>query len=72
VIAQARVPILPGDTEDRLSARVQAAEHRLYPEVIRWIAAGRLQLRGAEAWFDGAPLRRPRLLEDVDAAHVVA
>ncbi|MGC1303507.1 MAG: phosphoribosylglycinamide formyltransferase [Caulobacteraceae bacterium] len=31
VIGQAEVPILPGDTEDVLSARVLQAEHRLYP-----------------------------------------
>jgi phosphoribosylglycinamide formyltransferase-1 len=34
VIAQAEVPILPGDTPESLHARVQEAEHRLYPE---WI-----------------------------------
>lgn len=31
VIAQARVPILPGDTPDRLAARVLLEEHKLYP-----------------------------------------
>ena len=32
VIAQARVPVQAGDTEELLAARVLAAEHRLYPE----------------------------------------
>ncbi|MEZ5954550.1 MAG: phosphoribosylglycinamide formyltransferase [Hyphomonas sp.] len=34
VIAQARVPILPGDTEDTLAARVLVEEHKLYPEAL--------------------------------------
>lgn len=35
VIAQARVPVLAGDTPDTLGARVLAEEHRLYPEALR-------------------------------------
>jgi phosphoribosylglycinamide formyltransferase-1 len=34
VLAQARVPILPGDTPDRLAARVLDVEHRLLPSVV--------------------------------------
>lgn len=34
VIAQARVPILPGDTEDTLAARVLVEEHKLYPKAL--------------------------------------
>lgn len=34
VIAQARVPILPGDTPDDLADRVLIEEHRLYPEAL--------------------------------------
>jgi phosphoribosylglycinamide formyltransferase-1 len=39
IIAQSHVPILPGDTPDSLHARIQAAEHTLYPDVVRRIAA---------------------------------
>jgi phosphoribosylglycinamide formyltransferase 1 len=35
VIAAERVPVLPGDTPDTLRARVQAAEHKLLPKVVR-------------------------------------
>lgn len=42
IIAQAAVPVLPGDTEDSLAARVLAAEHRLYPDVLRRVALGRV------------------------------
>jgi formyltetrahydrofolate-dependent phosphoribosylglycinamide formyltransferase len=34
IIAQARVPVLPGDTPATLGARVLAAEHRLYPQAL--------------------------------------
>jgi len=39
IIVQARVPILPGDDPERLSARVLKEEHRIYPEALRIIAA---------------------------------
>ena len=53
VIAQARVPVLPGDTPDALAARVLAQEHRLLPRVVRRFVAGRIGLRGAEVRIDG-------------------
>ena len=34
VLAQAAVPILPGDTPDTLAARVLVEEHRLYPRAL--------------------------------------
>jgi len=42
IIAQAEVPILPGDTPERLHARIQEAEHQLYPEVIGKFTRGEL------------------------------
>jgi phosphoribosylglycinamide formyltransferase-1 len=39
-IAQARVPVLPGDTPDSLSARVIVEEHRLYPRALAMVARG--------------------------------
>jgi phosphoribosylglycinamide formyltransferase-1 len=42
IIAQAAVPILAGDTEETLSARILRQEHRLYPLVVRWFAEGRI------------------------------
>ena len=41
IIAQRRVPVLPGDTAETLHARIQVAEHEVYPEVVRGIAKGR-------------------------------
>jgi phosphoribosylglycinamide formyltransferase 1 len=40
ILGQARVPVLPGDTEASLAARVLAMEHRLYPAVLSRFAAG--------------------------------
>ncbi len=40
IIAQERVPVLPGDTPDTLAARVLAVEHRLYPSAVAAIARG--------------------------------
>ncbi len=40
ILGQARVPVLPGDTPERLAARVLEQEHRLYPAVLRRFAAG--------------------------------
>lgn len=58
-IAQVRVPIAPGDTADTLSARVQAAERKLYPTVACWAAQGRLAWNGGTPQFDHAPLAEP-------------
>ncbi|HMO07473.1 MAG TPA: phosphoribosylglycinamide formyltransferase [Paracoccaceae bacterium] len=40
MLGQGRVPVLPGDTEGSLAARVLAMEHLLYPAVLRRFAAG--------------------------------
>ena len=44
IIIQAAVPVQPGDTEERLAARVLAEEHRIYPQAIRWFCEGRIKL----------------------------
>ncbi|MGR3524730.1 MAG: phosphoribosylglycinamide formyltransferase [Paracoccaceae bacterium] len=42
ILGQARVPVLPGDTESDLAARVLVQEHRLYPMVLERFARGDL------------------------------
>ncbi|WP_313951311.1 phosphoribosylglycinamide formyltransferase [Accumulibacter sp.] len=44
IIVQAAVPVLDGDDESTLAARVLAQEHRVYPLAVRWLAEGRLRL----------------------------
>ena len=46
IVAQAAVPVLEGDTEETLAARVTAAEHILYPRVVRWWVDGDLNFNG--------------------------
>jgi len=46
IVAQAAVPVLEDDTAESLSARILAAEHRLYPEAIRLLLNGRWRLDG--------------------------
>jgi len=43
-IDQAEVPVLPDDTASSLHARIQVAEHQLYPDVLRRIADGRVKI----------------------------
>ena len=62
VIAQAAVPVLPGDDAAALSARVHAREHILYPMVIEWLTQGRLQWNHGAPALDGKPLAAPVLL----------
>ena len=42
IIVQAAVPVLPGDTEEALAARVLRQEHRIYPLALRWFTEDRL------------------------------
>ncbi|HET9679271.1 MAG TPA: phosphoribosylglycinamide formyltransferase [Gammaproteobacteria bacterium] len=61
-VLQAEVPVLPGDTEDTLTARVQSREYVIYPQVIRWIAEGRLKYQQGKPMFDGECLEKPHRL----------
>jgi phosphoribosylglycinamide formyltransferase-1 len=62
VVLQSRVPVLPGDYEDTLAARVLREEHVIYPRCVGWFAAGRLALRDGAVWLDGKPLDAPVML----------
>ena len=45
ILLQAAVPVLPGDTVERLHARIQVEEHRILPEAIELIAQASTPLR---------------------------
>lgn len=62
VILQAQVAVRPDDTPDSLAQRVQAREHEIYPQVVEWIASGRLDWRAGAPWLDGRRLDAPRLV----------
>lgn len=46
IIIQAAVPVIPGDTEDSLAARILEQEHRIYPQAIQWFAEDRMRIEG--------------------------
>jgi len=48
IIAQARVPVLPGDDADSLAARVLLEEHKLYPKALSRVAMGLVGARATE------------------------
>ena len=56
VIAQETVSVLEDDTVAALAARVLEREHRLYPRIVAWFAAGRLRLVGNCAVLDNRVL----------------
>ncbi len=42
IVAQAAVPVLPGDSASELAARVLRQEHIIYPRALRWLIDGKL------------------------------
>ena len=56
LIAQARFPVAANDTAETLSEKVQAQEHRLYPQVLRWRAQQRLRMTDQGVELDGERL----------------
>jgi phosphoribosylglycinamide formyltransferase-1 len=55
IIIQAAVPVLAGDDEQSLAARVLRAEHRIYPLAIRWLVEDRLEVGEQTVRLLGAP-----------------
>jgi phosphoribosylglycinamide formyltransferase-1 len=52
-VLQAAVPVLDGDDEESLSARVLAQEHIIYPRAVRWFLEGRLAIAGERVRVKG-------------------
>ena len=63
VIAQAVVPVRPGDTADALAGRVLQVEHPLLVQVLQWASADRIHERDGAAWLDGQALFTPPRIE---------
>ncbi|MDH3318944.1 MAG: phosphoribosylglycinamide formyltransferase [Betaproteobacteria bacterium] len=53
IIAQASVPVQPGDTADMLAARVLGEEHRIYPRAVRWFLDGLLVIEDGKVRVKG-------------------
>jgi len=46
IVMQDSVPVVEGDTEEALAARVLEVEHRIYPQALRLVAEGLVTLEG--------------------------
>jgi phosphoribosylglycinamide formyltransferase 1 len=66
-VLQARVRILPGDTETTLSQRVLTQEHIIYPLAVNWFCQGRLRCEAGKVLLDGRPLNQPVQISDASA-----
>jgi phosphoribosylglycinamide formyltransferase 1 len=55
IVLQAVVPVLPGDDEETLSARILKYEHRLYPAALRLLCEGRATVEGRAVKLDLEP-----------------
>jgi phosphoribosylglycinamide formyltransferase 1 len=55
ILVQAAVPVLPGDTEESLAARIHVEEHRIYPMAVRWVAAQLVAREGRHTRVDAKP-----------------
>lgn len=54
IVAQAAVPVVPGDSEESLAQRILVQEHVLYPQALAMICSGGARLEGNRVVFDGA------------------
>ena len=69
VLAQARIPVLAGDTPDTLAERLRPREHALLVASVDAIARGRAALRGGRWALDGLALDAPLRLGDDGQLH---
>ncbi len=66
IVGQAAVPVLPSDSEESLSARILAQEHRIYPAAVGWVARGSVRLEAGRA------VTVPELWPEAFAANALA
>ena len=62
-IIQCRIPVLAGDDEASLAARIHEVEYMIFPRAVEWCATGLVQFTGDEAVFDGMPMIGPVMVK---------
>lgn len=62
-ILQGRIPVAPSTDAGELNRRIQAVEHRIYPEALNWLASGRAGFKDGRAILDGAALDAPVVMD---------
>lgn len=60
-ILQGRLPVDPQESADELQHRVQAIEHKIYPQAAGLVGSGRVVFRNGQAWIDGELADEPML-----------
>jgi phosphoribosylglycinamide formyltransferase-1 len=55
IVIQAAVPVLDGDTEETLAARILVQEHRCYPRAVQLFAQGRVSIEGRRVRIQAPP-----------------
>ena len=62
-IVQCRIPVLEGDDEASLAARIHEVEYMIFPRAVEWCAMGLVKFSGGEALFDGMPMIGPVMVK---------
>ena len=62
-IIQCRIPVLKGDNETSLQARVHEVEYMIFPRAVELCATGLVKFSDGEALFDGIPMIGPVLVK---------
>lgn len=58
-ILQGRLAVVPGESAQKLALRVQAVEHKIYPQAAAWVGSGKVQYRDGQSWIDGEQAAEP-------------
>lgn len=58
-ILQGRLAVVPGESAQKLALRVQAVEHKIYPQAAAWVGSGKVQYRDGRSWIDGEQAAEP-------------
>jgi len=56
IVIQAAAPRLDDEPLEALTRRIRELEHRIYPQALQWLAAGRLRISGRQVTLAAAPL----------------
>jgi phosphoribosylglycinamide formyltransferase 1 len=68
ILVQAAVPVLDGDSEETLAARILVQEHRCYPRALSLWAEGRVRIEGRRVRIEGAAPDPARTLSSPELA----
>lgn len=59
IIMQASYPVETGDSVEDLQAKGLPLEHRMYPQVLRWLSEEKLTIKGGRIFYEQTPIEQP-------------